>query len=92
MIDWLNVAANALWIIGCSILLAAFSYASWAASENKQRISISLRSKGVWRALHTGGILVFSGLAATSNSIVQAILWALLGIILLVNLLWERGS
>ena len=33
MIDWWSVAFNALWILGASILVAAFSYHHWLAGE-----------------------------------------------------------
>ncbi len=38
MIDWVNVALNALWILGLSILLAAFSYHHWLAGESSRRL------------------------------------------------------
>lgn len=90
MINWISLISNALWIVGCSFILAAFSYAAWVSAEYKQKFSVSLRSKGVWRGLHVGGILVCAGLAATSKSLVEAILWLLLGISLLINLLRVR--
>ncbi len=80
MIDWVNLGANALWILGCSVCLASISFASWIASEKKQKISLALRSKGVWMGLHAGGILFCAGLAATSDSILLAVLWVIVGV------------
>ena len=38
MIDWVNVALNSLWILGLSIILAAFSYHHWLAGETSRRL------------------------------------------------------
>ena len=35
LIDWPGVARNALWILGLSIVLAAWSYTSWWASMHR---------------------------------------------------------
>lgn len=37
MIDWWMVATNGLWILGLSVLLAAFSYLDWLAGETGRR-------------------------------------------------------
>ena len=37
MIDWGMVASNSLWILGLSVLLAAFSYHDWLAGKTGQR-------------------------------------------------------
>ncbi len=34
MINWINQAANILWILGCAAALATLIYASWKASLN----------------------------------------------------------
>ena len=31
MINWMNLAANTLWILGCAAALAILSYANWRA-------------------------------------------------------------
>ena len=41
MIDWFNLAANSLWILGCAIALAVLSYASWQASLRREKIGAS---------------------------------------------------
>ena len=38
MIDWVNVALNALWIFGLAIIVAAFSYHRWLAGETSRRV------------------------------------------------------
>lgn len=37
MIDWRMVASNGLWILGLSVLLAAFSYHDWLAGTSGRR-------------------------------------------------------
>ena len=39
MIDWFQLAANALWILACAIALATLSYASWVSAVKHQRLS-----------------------------------------------------
>ena len=42
MIDWWMVTTNSLWILGLSILLAAFSYLDWLAGETgRPRLALS---------------------------------------------------
>jgi hypothetical protein len=88
MINWASVAANSLWILGCSVTLAAFSFASWAASENKQKLRRALRSPGVWLALHIGLVLICAGLAATSQHGYEILIWIVLAIGFLAHWKW----
>jgi hypothetical protein len=85
MIDWGNLAVNALWILGCSLALAAFSYASWQGSVRGEKISVSLRSPGIRLSLHLGGVLFCLGLAFGAGTLLEKIIWALLGIAILVH-------
>ena len=85
MIDWGNLAVNALWILGCSLALAAFSYASWQASVHGEKITVSLKSPGIRLSLHLGGLLFCLGLALGADSLLEKIVWALLGIAILVH-------
>jgi len=85
MIDWVNLAANSLWILGCSLMLASLSFASWLASEitadsRKEKVARVMRTKGVWRGMHAGGVLFCAGLGATSDSALIAVLWGILGV------------
>jgi len=88
MINWASLAANSLWILGCSVALAALSYASWAVSERKQKLRQALRSPGVWLALHIGAVLICAGLAATSRFWYEIVLWIILGIGFLAHWRW----
>ncbi len=88
MINWVSLAANSLWILGSSVILAAFSYGSWAASEQKQKLRLALRSSGTWLALHIGAVLICAGLAATSQPWYEILIWILLGIAFLAHWRW----
>ena len=58
MIDWRLVATSALWILGASIVLAAFSYHRWAAAERGVRFCEQRRERS-WQLCSVGGMLLF---------------------------------
>ena len=58
MIDWWFVAVNALWILGLSIILAAFSYHDWLRHATGRRWK-ELRARPSWRFPFSGGMLLF---------------------------------
>lgn len=78
MIDWANLAANALWIVGCAIALATISYASWEASEVKDKFIDRLKKNSYQIALNLAGFLFSAGLAWTSDTTLEIVLWAIL--------------
>jgi hypothetical protein len=80
MIDWISVGSNALWILGCAIGLATLSYASWKASVYNQQFSSRLKSAPVLACLDLAGLLFSLGLAATSDTAIEKILWMILAI------------
>jgi hypothetical protein len=57
VIDWWMVGTNSLWVLGLSILLAAFSYHSWLATEiaRPRRDAFDTRS---WRLAFAGGMML----------------------------------
>ena len=57
MIDWRFVGVNSLWILGCSIILAAFSYHDWLARETARRLRDVL-SQPSWKLPFSGGMLL----------------------------------
>ena len=89
MIDWGNLASNALWILGCSFVLAAFSYASWQASVQKEKLTATLKSSAISRSIHIGGILLCAGLALNAHSIIEMILWSILGVGILLHIFFR---
>ena len=58
MIDWYLVATSALWILGASILLAAFSYHQWLAGERGRRLRDQWRERS-WQRASAAGMLLF---------------------------------
>jgi hypothetical protein len=79
MIDWLNVAFNALWIVGLSVALAALSYASWEASIFQEKFAVRLRRPAIQVALAAAGLLFCLGLAGTADAAWKSVLWLALG-------------
>ena len=87
MVDWINLAANALWILGCAMALASFSYASWRASLARDRLRDYIESSGVRLALYLAGLLFCTGLAILAGSLLERIIWAILGLVFIVGLI-----
>jgi hypothetical protein len=75
VIDWFNLAANSLWILGCAIALATISYASWAASQQQVKLRQQLRGTGYQAALNSAGLLFCLGLAGLSARWWETVLW-----------------
>lgn len=78
MIDWKNLAANALWILGCAIALATMSYASWEASQYHEKMGARLKRPAYQACLNLAGLLFCLGLAATSGVLLQRAIWLVL--------------
>jgi hypothetical protein len=85
MIDWFNLAANALWILGCALALGTLSFASWQASIRNEKLRQRLSQNSIQAAFDIAGILFCAGLAATSDSTLEIVLWSVLGILFLVQ-------
>jgi hypothetical protein len=75
MIDWFNLAANALWILACSLLLATLGYASWSASLRHEKLRKILVLPNFQTPMNIAGILFCFGLAGTSNKWWEIMLW-----------------
>jgi hypothetical protein len=78
MIDWWAVCSNAIWISGSALALAAFSYAGWQASVNRQRLRQALGQSSIQAALNVAGALFSLGMAATAHSTIEVIVWLIL--------------
>jgi hypothetical protein len=92
MIDWWGVCSNALWIGGGALALAAFSYASWQASVNRQRLRQALGQSSIQTALNVAGALFSLGLAATARSLLEAIVWLILAGLFIFQWLRNRHA
>jgi len=80
MIDFRSVAANALWILGLALILAALSWAYWVAARENVRFRVALNRPGVARALDIGLMLFCAGLAATARTGWERALWGVLAV------------
>ena len=85
LIDWPSLARNALWILGLSIVLAAWSYVSWLAAQRKVR---TWRATG-WPAF---GVPASAGLAIFAISLAwgatrpwERVLWIILAVAFLAQ-------
>ena len=86
MIDWYNLAANALWIIGCAIALATLSYASFQASLTKEKFTARLKLPAMQIALNLAGMLFSLGLAATDDRLFVQALWIIFAALFLFQM------
>ena len=79
MIDVWSVAANSLWILGLSLLLATLSWAHWVARQEEAPMREVLGRAGLRIPVDVGLLLFCAGLAATSRRWWERVLWGLLG-------------
>ena len=80
MIDWPQVLANAVWIVGAALALATFSYASWLASLREARLRDTLRQTSLQLLLRAAAMLFCLGLGLTANSLLETALWLALAV------------
>ena len=78
-------AKGALWISGCALALAAFSYASWQTAQRGERLRDCLKRPGYQAAFSLAAGLVCAGLAATSSILAFTILWGILGALFILQ-------
>ena len=78
MIDLWLVASNTLWIAGLSLLLAALSWASWAAGVEGIRVGDALARLGARLVVSLGMAMFCAGLAATGRARGEVLLWVAL--------------
>jgi hypothetical protein len=57
MIDWYFVFVSSLWILGLSIILAAFSWLDWWSKETRTRRR-ELFKRPMWRVPANGGMVL----------------------------------
>jgi hypothetical protein len=58
VIDWASLGANAVWVLGLSIVLAALSYRAWLASAARGRTAADGSSAESWRVPGAFGMLL----------------------------------
>jgi hypothetical protein len=93
LIDWPALVRNALWIVGLSVVLAAWSHLSWLAAQRGVR---------VWRAVDwpvfavpaVAGLTVFAAsLAWGTTRAWERILWIFLAVAFLAQMIqgWRQA-
>lgn len=80
MIDVWGVASNSLWIAGLAIVLATFSRAHWLAGREKVKFRAALNRTAIQRTVDLGWFIFCAGLAATSRTLWERIVWGLLAV------------
>lgn len=85
MINWFNLGANALWVIGCAVILATLSFASWETSLSRQKLAERLKQRSSLLTLNLGGLLICLGAALTRGEWWWIVLWGLLGLAFLIQ-------
>ncbi len=90
MINWQSIFFNSFWILGLAVLLAAFSYQYWAATQENKRLRVQLNQPIFMRFFWLSMALIGVGLAGTSTSLWEIIIWILLSLFSLLNILRLR--
>ncbi len=82
MIDWFYVARNALWILGASLIVAAFSYASWRADGRRLSVREVLIQGPYAVAWEAGLLLICLGLGTGAARLWERAFWLVLALAL----------
>ena len=90
MIDWYNFFANSLWIFALALALATFSFARWQARMEGVKLKHILDRPAWGNSLNLAGMIFCAGLALTTDVWWEQLLWAILGILFLlqIGMLW----
>jgi len=81
MIDWFNLAANSLWILGCAVVLATISYARWEAVTKGEKLRSLLNAQRFQPPLNLAGVLFCLGMAGTSDVNWKIGVWLVLAVL-----------
>jgi hypothetical protein len=92
MIDWGSLAANSLWVVGCALGLAAFSYTSWQASRSGRKLSAQLKRPQSKVSFSLAGIFFCAGLSLTADAGWMQILWAAMGGLFVLKLVGQAAG
>jgi drug/metabolite transporter (DMT)-like permease len=80
LIDWRLVGFSALWLGGLSVILAAFSFGDYTASQRRLRTRAVLAWPGYQAAFNGGLVLFCLGLMGSAFVWWQQALWAVLAV------------
>src|SRR5579859_1226154 len=80
LIDWRLVGFSALWLSGLSVILAAFSFADYIASQRRLRTRDVLGWPGYQAAFNGGLVLFCLGLIGSAHAWWEQLIWAVLAV------------
>lgn len=86
MINWDSIIANAFWIIGLALILAALSYYYWLSGQLGHPLKQELSGIAFQRLVMVGLLLVGIGLVLTANGWLQTLLAAALILVCIIGL------
>ena len=92
MIDWYNLAANTLWILALALALATLGFARWQAQAEGEKLKTILNRPSWQISLNLAGTIFCAGLALTTEVWWEQLLWAILGVLFLVQVVISRLS
>ncbi len=92
MIDWYNLAANALWILALALALASLSFARWQARLEGEKLKAVLNRSSWQNSLNLAGTIFCAGLALTTDVWWEQLLWAILGILFVLQVVLANLS
>jgi hypothetical protein len=81
MIDWLQVVFSTLWLLGCAVILAAFSHTVWLAQLRGTRTRQAVGAPAFQLPFYIGLLLVSLGLFFLASSWLKHVVWAVFAVI-----------
>lgn len=92
VLDFYSIAANALWVLGLALILAALSWANWVAVRERIPFRRALGRPNVRRTVDGGLVLFCAGLAATGRTRWEQVLWSIFAVGFIALAIWEEGA
>jgi hypothetical protein len=93
LIDWPSLVRNALWLLGLSVVLAAWSYLSWLAARRGVRVWRTI-GWAVFEVPASAGLALFAiSLAWGATRTWERILWIVLAAAFLAQMMqgWRQA-
>jgi hypothetical protein len=86
MINWQSVIFNSFWIFGLALLLAAFSYHYWEATQNGRSLRSQLSQPAFLRFFWLAIFFISIGLIGTSQQLWEMAIWGGLALFALFSI------
>ena len=92
LIDWRLFGFSALWILGLSLVLAAFSFADYQAAQTQAKVWAKLKEPRYQLILNSGLALFCVGLLGNASVWWKSLLWLILAGVFLFQAWQYRRS